>query len=97
MSTENANFTIVHNAFPRIGDKLQLLWGQPEFSAYMTGLLQDTRDGTRKGFPADVFFALDALAEFHYQQHPHLRPPSDAWASEAGSLMLQPKSKLFGR
>ena len=93
MLTENTHFKIIHSAFPRIGDKLQTLWGNPEFGHYMNTLLRDTRDGARKGFPVDVFFALDALAEDHYQVFPALRPRTDVWAEESGGL-LQTQHKL---
>ena len=93
MLTENTHFKIIHSAFPRIGDKLQTLWGHPEFGRYMNSLQRETRDGARKGFPFDVFFALDALAEDHYQQVPALRPHTDVGDEESGDL-LQTQHKL---
>lgn len=79
MLTENTHFKIIYSAFPRIGDKLQTLWGNPEFGHYMNTLLRDTRDGARKGFPVNVFFALDALAEDHYQTSVRGRRAGNAW------------------
>lgn len=55
MLTENTHFKIIHNAFPRIGDKLQTLWGNPEFGHYMNTLLRDTRDGARRAFRSTCF------------------------------------------
>ena len=48
--------------FPRIANNLSGLWDQPEICAtYLNGLLTDTRDGARKGFPKRVTGELAIL------------------------------------
>jgi hypothetical protein len=39
----------------------------------MLALQQDSRGGTRKGFPGDVLFALMGLEEDHDLEFPHLK------------------------
>jgi len=40
--------------FPRIVDNLELLWGYPEFEAYLNSLTSETREVKRQGFPKEV-------------------------------------------
>lgn len=40
--------------FPRVLARILELWGTPELDPYLTELMMDTRDGKRKGFPAEV-------------------------------------------
>lgn len=86
MLDDNADFNTVNEAYPHIGQQLQALWGKPEFVAYMHSLTDDTRDGARKGFKGDVFFALHNLAEQHAQAHPDFLSASalDPWATSVG-------------
>ncbi len=50
--------------FPRIADKIVLMWGAPEFPQYLTSLMIDKR-GDRQGFPFDVLDEFMFLNEFH--------------------------------
>jgi hypothetical protein len=73
MIEDNKNYQAVNAAFPHIGKKIKLFWGYPEFVTMMLALQQDSRGGTRKGFPGDVLFALMGLEEDHDLEFPHLK------------------------
>lgn len=78
--SENDQFKTVNTAFRRIGRRLKDLWGGPELSAYINTLLQDTRDGTRQGFPPEVATALFRLMQKHDADFPeHVVPVADIW------------------
>ena len=48
---------------PHIAKRVCLLWGHPEFDAFTSHLLMDTRDGKRQGLPWDVAEEILFLAE----------------------------------
>lgn len=48
---------------PHITKRVCLLWGHPEFDAFTSHLLMDSRDGKRQGLPWDVAEELLFLAE----------------------------------
>ena len=81
MLIDNPHFIFVNQAFPHIGTKLQFFWGHAEFAVYMDSLLQDTRNGSRKGFPFDVLMALNSLAEAHDREFPHLAAKTETWSN----------------
>ena len=60
--------TIEEN-FPKIADKLTLVWGHPECLAYLSKLIIDKR-GNRKGFNPDVMNELILLVEITEQMSP---------------------------
>jgi len=66
-------FKLVNDLFPRIGNKLSLFWGCPEFVSEMLDLQQDSSDRPRAGFPMQILFALQALEEAHDKEFPHLK------------------------
>ena len=82
----NPQFKVVQQAFERIADRLKLVWGHKEFRVYMDGLLHDTRDGQRKGFPAAVLFALHALSEEHDAKFPEFCAKFDPWMDHMDTL-----------
>lgn len=61
----NKHFLAVYDFAPRIGRKLVELWSLPACDIYLHELLWETRDGTRRGFPADVGTALMQLSAIH--------------------------------
>lgn len=63
--TENIDFMLINSTFPHIGKKIELLWGHPELSKMLYDLLNDTREGTRQGFPPNVAGAMFRIAELH--------------------------------
>lgn len=54
--------------FPRIVDKITLMWGAKEFPEYLNSLMIDDR-GNRQGFPLKVIEEMMFLQEIHdYRQ-----------------------------
>lgn len=49
--------------FPHVVNRICGSWGTHELDGYITHLMTDTRDGQRKGFPAEVTAELLFLAE----------------------------------
>lgn len=80
MLNNNPQYRTVAQVFPHIGDKLTAYWGHSNFVAYMEGLLHGTRNGTRRGFPADILMALHYLAEQHKAAFPQYEVTDDFWA-----------------
>ncbi len=76
---DNPAFQAVNAAFPAIGAKLTDYWGSKDFGPYMTGLLQNDRGSSRKGFPFEILMALHTLAELHNKDYGHLFPTVDIW------------------
>jgi len=72
MLDTNPHFNAVNDAFPHIGNRLKLYWGHQEFFSYLHHLLNDTRGGTRKGFPAEILLALQNLSDEHDEAYPRL-------------------------
>ncbi|HEY8099746.1 MAG TPA: hypothetical protein VIF82_03260 [Burkholderiaceae bacterium] len=63
--------------YPRILEKLELLWEQPEkVRAYFQELLVTQRE-TRQGFPVDVYMEIFALSEHYDKLHPLPQNPDD--------------------
>lgn len=73
MLKENIHFNTIQNAYPHIGNRLEMFWGHLDFVRYVDQLIYDTRDGGRKGFPPEIFMALHHLSEDHLDAHPYLR------------------------
>lgn len=61
----NSNYLIVKREFPRVAANIMLFWSSPDFSQFIYNLLNDTRDGTRRGFPFDVAKSMVQLALDH--------------------------------
>lgn len=75
--SENQDFQRIESAFPRVASKVSLYWGYKEFIDYIDGLLHDTRcEAPRKGFPAEIIFALHNLNEMHKELFPSHYPRS---------------------
>ena len=80
MIEKKPEFILVNAAYPHVGKKIKLFWGQPEFPKLMDELQNDTRKGHRKGFPADVMLALAILDSLHAVAFPRLaRKQTDIW------------------
>lgn len=50
--------------FPRIVDKITLMWGSKEFPEFLSSLMIDNR-GDRQGFPLEVIEEMMFLNEIH--------------------------------
>ena len=73
-SDTHPNFSVIYQAFPHIGNRLQAYWGCQELVSYLRNLIHDTRGETRQGFPWDVLVALQSLLDEHFQTYPHILP-----------------------
>jgi hypothetical protein len=59
----------LENQFPRIAEKVALLWGHPEMDTFFANLAMDTR-GDREGFPPEVMSELMFLSLIHPLAYP---------------------------
>ena len=62
-SGNGAGATSALEKLPHISKRVCLLWQHPEFDAFTSHLLMDSRDGKRQGLPWDVAEELLFLAE----------------------------------
>jgi hypothetical protein len=77
----NENFKIVNERFPHIGKKLVGLWSSYAFSLFINELFQDTRGGTRQGFPKEISVALFRLMQDHDRLYPDVvYQAQDIWS-----------------
>jgi hypothetical protein len=60
---------LIWEQFPRIGEKISMMWGYVELQNYLSAIILDER-GNRQGFPKPV---LAALMEIH-QRHAGMIP-----------------------
>jgi hypothetical protein len=51
--------------FPRILNKIIIMWGSPELDQYFSELLMDSRGGTRQGFPPNIASEIFNLSMAH--------------------------------
>lgn len=81
MVEDNEYFKTVEAQFPRIGQKIKLFWGHPEFVTLMHDLQHVSGDRPRSGFPGEVLFALHQLETDHDLAYPHLaRKDTSIWS-----------------
>ena len=81
MVEESPYFKVINVAFPKIGHKIQVFWGYPEFTALMMDLQTDSADRPRAGFPAEVLFAMHELQKDHDLGYPELaHSVKDVWS-----------------
>jgi hypothetical protein len=74
--------------YPRIVEKISILWGTIGISRYFSEILFDDR-GDREGFPADVMMELFALSNYHESTKPSRSALESAWEnSENDRLRL---------
>jgi hypothetical protein len=66
--------------YPRIVEKIALLWGTVAMSRYFNELLFDDR-GDREGFPSDVMMELFALSNYNESTKPSRSAIESAWKS----------------
>lgn len=80
LPVESQDFKTINSKFPRIGAKLTVYWGEPEFADLIDELQQNNRGDARAGFPAAVLLAIDSLAAVHDSTFPKLaRKEKDLW------------------
>lgn len=66
--------------YPRIVEKIALLWGTVGMSRYFNEILFDDR-GDRDGFPHDVMMELFALSNYNESTKPSRGAIESAWKS----------------
>ena len=59
----------LEESYPRILEKIIMLWGSPEIDDCLNDLLIDTRGG-RAGFPAEVMAEIFNLQNLHDRLYP---------------------------
>lgn len=70
-------FELIQGQFPKVGDKIALMWGTVGLQDYLTKIIFDERGG-RQGFPKPVISALMQLHEYHDTLIPKL-DSKDTW------------------
>lgn len=75
MIDEYTEFALVEQQYPHIAKNLKLFWGHQDFYNIVDILLNDTRNGKRRGFPKDIATAMFVLVSKHNECFPHLIPP----------------------
>jgi hypothetical protein len=74
-----SDFSLVQERFPKIGEKIALIWGTVGLQTYLSKTIFDERGG-RQGFPLPVVSALMRLYEFHETLLPPLETtPEQVW------------------
>jgi hypothetical protein len=58
------DISVVHELYPRIGEKIKQLWGSSELNRYLNSIIFDERGG-RQGFPEHIANALFRVHENH--------------------------------
>ena len=66
--------------YPRIVEKIAVLWGTAQMTKYFNELLFDDRGG-RAGFPADVMTEIFRLSNHHESTKPSRSANETAWDS----------------
>lgn len=70
---DNEDFTHINERFPHIGCRIHFMWGQRSCTEFINHVLNDTRNGTRSGFPIEIGAALIRLLLLHEEQFPDTR------------------------
>lgn len=71
------DFLLVQQQFPKVAEKIVMMWGTPGLQDYLNKTIFDERGG-RQGFPMPVVSALMRLHEYHGTLVPVARTV-DAW------------------
>jgi hypothetical protein len=63
------HLSIIWGKYPRIGEKISLMWGYVELQDYLSTIILDER-GDRQGFPESVLAALMEVHKHHSRMVP---------------------------
>lgn len=66
--------------YPRIIERISILWGTVGMERYFKEILFDDR-GDREGFPPDVMMEIFALSNYHESTKPSRSAIESAWHS----------------
>jgi hypothetical protein len=72
---------LVQHQFPKVAEKIVLMWGTPALQDYFSKTIFDERGG-RQGFPLPIVSAMMRLSEYHSTLIPVERTV-DAWDQNA--------------
>lgn len=72
--------------YPRVVEKISILWGTVGMSRYFTEILFDDR-GDREGFPPEVMMELFALSNYHESTRPSRSALESAWENSEGDRL----------
>ena len=70
------DFALIQEDFPKIGEKITLMWGAVVLQQYLSKIIFDERGG-RQGFPMPVVSALMRLYEYHGTLMPEAKAGDD--------------------
>jgi hypothetical protein len=62
---DDEDFKKIYSNFEHIGNHMLELCGHPNFDKYISQLINDTRDGTRKGFPDNLGMSIMKVSRLH--------------------------------
>jgi hypothetical protein len=65
--------------YPRIAVRIRTLWGTKECRELLMSLLNDSRDGTRAGFPVSIGHILISLLNDHDAMFPQFDTKNDSF------------------
>lgn len=72
-----SDLSLIQEQFPKIGEKITLMWGAVALQKYLSKTIFDERGG-RQGFPLPVVSALMRIHEYHGTLMPQIEA-GDAW------------------
>lgn len=81
--TTQSDLDTINASYPHIGKVLSEKWETKDIVPYIEQLLQDTRDGSRRGFPFQVMAALVNIQSQHLSltgAAPDPQEIKDTWA-----------------
>jgi hypothetical protein len=74
-----SDFSLVQERFPKLGEKILLMWGTSSLQTYLSKTIFDERGG-RQGFPLPIVSALMRLYEYHEKLLPGaVTTPAQIW------------------
>ncbi len=71
------DYSLLQQHFPKVAEKIALMWGKRGLQEYLSKTIFDDRGG-RQGFPMPIVSALMRLFEYHSTLIPDI-PSGDAW------------------
>jgi len=71
------DYEILNDKFQRLGEKVLTTWGTRECRRMLLNLINDSRGGTRSGFPPEVAAAITRLLLAHDEKFPHFDDSQD--------------------
>lgn len=65
---KESNLETIRQFSERIAGSIEFTWGYNECETYMNNLINDSREGSRLGFPPDVGYAIMQLLRQHQEE-----------------------------